>query len=67
MSGIKLLPIFFTLVFGLAVFHFADRTVLGQVKNEKAPSFMLKLLNGGDFNSSELKGKVAVLKFVSSY
>jgi hypothetical protein len=67
MSGIKLLPIFFTLAFGLAVFHCANRTALGQVKNEKAPSFTLNLLNGGDLKSSDLKGKVTVLKFVASY
>ena len=67
MSRIKLFPIFFTLVFGLAVFHLADRTALGQVKNEKASSFTLKLLDGGEIKSSELKGKVTVLKFVASY
>jgi len=67
MSRIKLLQIFFTLAFGLAVFHFANRTALGQVKNEKAPSFTLNLLNGGDLKFSDLKGKVTVLKFVASY
>jgi cytochrome oxidase Cu insertion factor (SCO1/SenC/PrrC family) len=67
MSRIKLLPIFFTLAFGLAVLYFAGRTALAQVKNEKAPSFTLNLLNGGDLKSSDLKGKVTVLKFVASY
>ena len=67
MSRIKLFPIFFTLVFGLAVFHLADRTALAQAKNDKASSFTLKLLNGGDLKSSDLKGKVTVLKFVASY
>ena len=67
MSRIKLFPIFFTLVFGFAVFHFADRTALGQVKNEKASSFALNLLNGGELKSSDFKGKVTVLKFVASY
>ena len=67
MSRIKLSPIFFSLVFGLAVSHLADRTALGQVKNEKASSFTLNLLDGGEIKSSELKGKVTVLKFVASY
>ena len=67
MSGIKLLPIFFTLAFGLAVFSFADKSTSAQIKKDQAPSFTLKLLNGGDLQSSDLKGKVTVLKFVASY
>ncbi len=67
MIRIKLFPIFFTLVFGLAVFSFADKSTSAQIKKDQAPSFALKLLNGKDFDSSELKGKPAVLKFVSSY
>lgn len=66
MSGIKLLPMFF-ISFGLFAFHFTARTALPQPKNDKAPSFTLKLLNGGDLKSSDLKGKVTVLKFVASY
>jgi hypothetical protein len=38
-----------------------------QSKDDKAPPFTLKLLNGGDFKSSALAGKVTVLKFVASY
>jgi AhpC/TSA family len=67
MSGIKLLPIFFISAFGLFAFHFTARTALPQAKNDKAPSFTLKLLNGGDLKSSDVKGKVTVLKFVASY
>lgn len=67
MNRIKLLPMAFTLSFGLAAFHFVDRTALGQVKSEKAPFFTLKLLDGGDLKSSDLKGKPTVLKFVASY
>jgi len=67
MSRIKLFPIFFTLVFGLAVFHLSDRTALGQAKNDKAPSFTLKLLNGQQLKSSDFQGKATVLKFVASY
>lgn len=33
----------------------------------KAPIFTLKLMDGGEIKSSELAGKVAVLKFVASY
>jgi cytochrome oxidase Cu insertion factor (SCO1/SenC/PrrC family) len=57
----------FILTFGLFTFHFTGRAVLPQAKNDKAPSFTLKLLNGGDFNSSDFKGKVTVLKFMASY
>ena len=67
MSGIKLLPICFILAFSLFAFQFTGGTALAQAKNDKAPSFTLKLLNGGDLKSSDLKGKVAVLKFVASY
>ena len=67
MSGIKLLMICVILAFGLFVSHFDGRTALAQAKNNKAPSFTLKLLNGGDLKSSDLKGKVTVLKFVASY
>ena len=67
MSRIKLFPMFFILAFGLLVFYFNGRTALPQAKNDKAPSFTLKLLNGGDFNSSDFKGKVTVVKFVASY
>jgi hypothetical protein len=67
MNRTKLFSMFFTFTFGLFVTYFGANTALGQAKNEKAPSFTLKLLNGGDFKSSDLKGKVAVLKFVSSY
>ncbi len=67
MSRIKLFPMFFFLTFGLFVSHFGGRTALPQAKNDMAPSFTLKLLNGGDLKSSDLKGKVTVLKFVASY
>ena len=67
MSRIKLFPICFIFMFGLFVSHFDGRTALAQAKNDKAPSFTLKLLNGGDLKSSDFKGKVTVLKFVASY
>ena len=67
MSRIRLFPMFFILAFGLFTFHFTGRTALAQAKNDQAPSFTLKLLNGGDLKSSELKGKVTVLKFMASY
>ncbi|MEX0803309.1 MAG: hypothetical protein WD688_08340 [Candidatus Binatia bacterium] len=67
MNKIKLFPMFLILMFGLLTFHFTGRTALAQAKNDKAPPFTLNLLNGGELKSSDLKGKVTVLKFVSSY
>lgn len=67
MSGTKFVPMFLILVFGLFGLHLTSNTALSQAKNDQAPSFALKLLNGGDLKSSDLKGKVTVLKFVSSY
>jgi hypothetical protein len=67
MSKTKLFPMFFIFTVGLFVSHFGGRTALAQAKNDKAPAFTLKLLNGGDLKSSDLKGKVTVLKFVASY
>ena len=67
MIRIKLFSMLFILTFGLFTFHFTARTALPQAKDDKAPSFTLKLLNGGEFKSSELKEKVTVLKFMASY
>jgi len=67
MSRAKLFPMFFIFMFGLVVLHFGGRAALAQAKKVTAPSFTLKLLNGGDLKSSDLKGKVTVLKFVASY
>lgn len=67
MRRIKLFPLFFIFAAGNLASHFGDRATAAQAKNDPAPSFTLKLLNGKDFESSELKGKVAVLKFVASY
>ena len=63
----KLFPLFFIFTVGLLMPHFSDTAAAAQAKNDPAPSFTLKLLNGKDFDSLELKGKPAVLKFVSSY
>jgi hypothetical protein len=67
MSGTKFVPMFLILVVGLFGLHLTSNTALPQAKSDKAPSFTLKLLNGGDLKSSDLKGKVTVLKFVASY
>jgi len=67
MTKTKSLVILSALVFGLFVSHFADKTVWAQAKKDKAPSFTLKLLNGGDLKSSDLEGKVTVLKFMASW
>jgi len=63
----KSLAVLSTLVLGLFVFHFPGKTFSAQAKKDKAPSFTLKLLNGGDLKSSELEGKITVLKFVASW
>ena len=67
MSRIDLLSIVFIFAFGPFMSQFDGRTVLAQDKSDKAPSFTLKLLNGGDFKSSDFKGRVAILKFAASY
>jgi hypothetical protein len=55
------------LIVGLVGFYHAGKNVHGQAQKEKAASFALKLLNGGELKSSDLKGKVTVIKFVASY
>jgi hypothetical protein len=55
------------LMFTFFVFHFSEETFSAQAKRDNAPSFTLNLLNGGDLKSSELEGKVTVLKFVASW
>ncbi|OGQ78465.1 MAG: hypothetical protein A3F90_04970 [Deltaproteobacteria bacterium RIFCSPLOWO2_12_FULL_60_19] len=67
MTRTKSLVVFSTLVLGLLGVHFADKIVAAQAEKDKAPAFTLKLLNGGDLKSSELEGKVTVLKFVASW
>ena len=57
--------IFFALLFGLFIFR--GHGVSAQAENVAAPAFTLKLLDGGTLKSSELIGKVRVLKFVASY
>ena len=57
----------FIFTVGLLVPYVSDKAGAAQARNDLAPSFKLKLLNGKDFDFSELKGKPAVLKFVSSY
>lgn len=47
--------------------YLAGPTVLAQSKNNKAPAFTLNLLNGGELKSSELEGKLVVLKFKASW
>ncbi len=55
MSEKKLPSILFIL--GFAFFVFAGTTGPAQTTGEKAPSFTLKLLKGGDLKSSELQGR----------
>jgi len=65
MSRMKLFLIF--IIFSFFLSRADGISPAAQAKDDKAEPFTLKLLSGGDFISSELKGKVAVLKFVSSY
>lgn len=67
MTRTKFVPLFLIFTVGVLVPHFSDKAAAAQARNDPAPSFTLKLLNGNDFESSDLKGKVAVLKFVASY
>lgn len=67
MTKTKSLAILSTLVFGLLVFHSPGKTFSAQDEKGNAPSFTLKLLNGGDLKSSELEGKITVLKFIASW
>jgi len=67
MIKIKVFSLFCIVTIGLIMSHSGGRAAAAQAKNDKAPSFTLKLLNGGDLKSSDFKGKVTVLKFVASY
>ena len=66
MMRTKLLGSFIFTV-GILMPQFGDRATAAQARKDPAPNFTLKLLSGKDFDFSELKGKPAVLKFVSSY
>jgi hypothetical protein len=67
MTQIKSLMILLSLFSGLHAVHLTDKTVVAQTKKDAAPPFTLKLLSGGQLKSTELEGKVAVLKFVASW
>ena len=67
MNRTKFVAMFLILLGGLFGLHLTSNTALPQAKSDEAPSFVLKLLDGGEIKSSELKGKVTVLKFVASY
>jgi len=55
------------LVLALLALRIPATTFSAQTKPDQAPSFTLKLLNGGELKSAELKGKVAILKFMASW
>lgn len=55
------------LLLGLYFIQPPSHGISAQSKNVAAPAFTLKLLDGGNLKSSELKGKIQVLKFVASY
>jgi hypothetical protein len=59
--------IFVALLLGLCILSFPSHDIYAQNKSAAAPAFTLKLLDGGSLQSSELKGKIKVLKFVASY
>jgi cytochrome oxidase Cu insertion factor (SCO1/SenC/PrrC family) len=68
MSKTKLFLLFFIFTTALIVSYPDSRSAaVRQAKDDKAPLFTLKLLSGEHFTSADLTGKVAVLKFVSSY
>jgi hypothetical protein len=67
MTKTKSLAILGALACGLFVFQFSEKVFSAQAKRDNAPSFTLKLLNGGDLKSSELEGKIKVLKFIASW
>lgn len=59
--------VLFALLLGLCILSFPNHDIYAQNKSVAAPAFTLKLLDGGTLKSSELKGKIQVLKFVASY
>ncbi len=67
MSRTKLLAMFSIVTVGLFLSSIDGSTAPAPAKNDPAAAFTLKLLNSGDLKSADLKGKVAVLKFVASY
>lgn len=67
MSRTKFVQVSLIVMFGLFALHLNSNTALPQAKNDKAPSFTLKLLNGEQLKSSDFQGKATVLKFVASY
>ena len=67
MNQIKLFPMVLALALSFFAGHLTARTVLPQEKDNRAPAFTLELLKGGEVKSSELTGKIAVLKFMASY
>ena len=57
-------------VCALALFHRTpqrEAAAGGEIKREKAPTFALKLFNGAELKSSDLHGKLVVLKFMASW
>lgn len=61
------LALIVVLILSLFVFDSSDQRVSAQPQKDSAPSFTLQLLDGAVLHSSELRGKVTVLKFVASW
>lgn len=57
------------LLSAIALSYLVPQGTIGaaEVKREKAPSFVLKLFDGGELKSSDLRGKLVVLKFMASW
>ena len=67
MSGTKSFVVVFVLLAGLLLLYSPIESAPAQIDKVKAPAFALKLLDGGELKSTELQGKVAVLKFKASW
>jgi len=67
MNKLELFPMVLALALSFFTGHLTARTVLPQEKDNRAPAFTLELLKGGEVKSSELNGKITVLKFMASY
>lgn len=67
MTKLTRFSIFFALLLGLYFLQSPRHELNAQSKDVAAPAFTLNLLDGGTLRTSELKGKIQVLKFVASY
>jgi hypothetical protein len=67
MTKTKPLIMLLAFIIGVNTVQLTVKTVAAQTKKDTAPPFTLELLNGGQLKSTELEGKVLVLKFMASW